>query len=248
MIEQHHGETVRRHSQFQERFVEVDAARLLLILYHFAVPVTDEARALRCWPRRDVSRVLSPEYYLQKLDFLVRNPSYLAYELIELHRLGVADASDAGCVKADVHALIRGREPEQRTDPYRRFWRGAYENLDRVEAWWYSRGLVYTGFERRGVVGGEASPWKHFFLAPKGEEEVKRLVEQVEAARWYDDRIRLIRGYFGSLTPRQLKELQYTHDPYREAQLNEMIPDLSDQQIADNFERVFGERMEAHHG
>ena len=228
----------------QPRFVEVDAARLLLILFHFAVLPTDEIKGLRCWPQRDVVRVLSPEYYLQKLDFLVRNPSYLAYELIDLHRLGIPEASDADHVKSHIRSLIREREPEQRTDPYRRFWRGAYENIDRVEAWWYSRGLIYTGYERRGIIGSGAAPWKYFFLTFKGEEEAKRLAEQVEAARWYDARVRLIHSYFKSLSPTRLKDLQYTHDPYREAQLNEMIPDLSGEQIAGNFERVFREHME----
>lgn len=161
-----YSSTGERYDAVQERFVEVDAARLLLIISRFAVLPTDDTRALRCWPPREVSRVLSPEYYLQKLDFLVRNPSYLAYELMELYRLGVPDASDINSVKTDVRSFICGREPEQHTDPFRRSWRGAYENIDRVEAWWYSRGLVYTGFERRGPVGGEAAPWKYFFLTP----------------------------------------------------------------------------------
>jgi hypothetical protein len=234
-----------RQPAVEERFVEVDAARLLLVLAEFAIPPTAETQGLRCWPqRREVARVLAPEYYLQKLDFLVRNPTYLAYEMIELHNLGVSGAADADVVKADVRTLIRDREPEQRTDPYRRFWRGAYENIDRVEAWWYARGLVFTGFERRGQPGGGARPWKYFFLSPKGEGEAARLVGHVEPARWYAEQIRLIYRYFGSLSPAHLKELQYSHEPYRQAQLNEIIPDLTHEQISQNFTRVFAEAME----
>src|SRR5690606_19822890 len=108
------------------------------------------------WPTREVSRYLTPEYYLQKLDFLLRYPAYLSYELVELHRLGIAAASDAEAVKDEVRRILREREPELLTSPFRRFWHGAYENLDRVEAWWHARGLVYVHVEPRGAAGSGA--------------------------------------------------------------------------------------------
>jgi hypothetical protein len=223
-----------------ERSVEVDAARLLLVLQHFATPPDESARALRCWPERPICRHFTPEYYLQKLDFLVRYPSYLAYELIELHALGVAAAADAEAVKATVHQLVRAREPEYRTMPFRRFWRGAYETIDRVEAWWYARELVFIGTERRGGVGSPARPQKHFFLTALGERTAERLVAEVEHARWYDDRIQLVHRFYGELTPAAVKSVQYSHAPYRDAQLNEYIPDLDPADVQANFRRVFG--------
>ena len=57
-----------------ERFVEVDAARLLPILARFAAPIHDQVRRLPCFPGHEVARHFTLEYYLQKLDFLVRNP------------------------------------------------------------------------------------------------------------------------------------------------------------------------------
>lgn len=223
----------------------MDAARLLLLVHRFALEPDAATRQLRCWPERPVSRYFTPEYYLQKLDFLVRYPRYLAYELTELHANGVAAALDAEAVKADIRELLADEEPELRTTPFRRFWRGAYESIDRVEAWWFARGLIYTAFERRGGLAPTiARPQKYFFLTPLGETTAVRLVSEVDHAQWYDARIRLIHRYFGGMSAAQVKSLQYSHRPYREAQLNELIPDLSADDIATNFQRVFGETLE----
>lgn len=230
-----------------DRPVEVDAARLLLVIDQFAVVPDEATRVLRCWPSRPVARVLTPEYYLQKLDFLVRYPAYLAYELIELHRLGVPSAGDAAAVQEQVRQLLEDREPELRTDPFIRFWRGAYESLDRVEAWWHSRSLVYVGHERRGAEG-TVRRQKYFFLTPDGERVARLLVDEVEHAAWYADRIALIYRYFGSLRPMEIKSLQYAHPSYREAQLNEHIPDLAIEEIERNFTETFGTPLGALHG
>lgn len=233
-------------SVLPDRPVEVDAARLLLIVDRFAVAADNSAQLLRCWPSRPVARVLTPEYYLQKLDFLVRYPAYLAYELIDLHRLGIPSAADATAVQADVRELLGNREPELRTDPFRRFWRGAYESLDRVEAWWYARGLVFVGHERRGAEGSVRRQ-KYFFLTPEGESVAQSLAMEVDHARWYADRIALIHRYFGGITPAGVKSLQYSHQPYRDAQLNEYIPDLAIEEIERNFIESFGSRLGAQH-
>ena len=228
-----------------ERPVTVDAARLLLIVYRFALEPDWATRQLQCWPARPVSRYFTPEYYLQKLDFLVRYPRYLAYELTELHSTGVPSALNRDGVKQDIRNLLADEEPELRTTPCRRFWRGAYESIDRVEAWWFSRGLIFTALERRGGTAfTSARPQKYFFLTPLGETTAARLVSEVDHAQWYDTRIRLIHRYFGEMTASQVKTLQYSHPPYREAQLNELIPDLSADEIAANFRRVFGETLE----
>jgi hypothetical protein len=227
-----------------ERFVEVDAARLLLMLTCFSTPVTDDTRRLRCFPHHDVVRHFTPEYYLQKLDFLLRYPGYLAYELTELHRLGIDAAQDRSEIAELVRSVLREREPELLTVPFRKFWRGAYERLDDVEAWWYARQLVYTGIEPTG--GGR--PQKHYFLTALAETEAERLVTAVEHARWYAERIALIHRFFGALSAARIKELQYSHHAYRDAQLNEAIPDLPPYEIGENFARVFGEPLEVNVG
>jgi hypothetical protein len=222
-----------------ERFVEVDAARLLLILDRFAAPVDERTRQLPGFPDHEVARHFTPEYYLQKLDFLVRYPGYLAYELTELHRLGIEAACNRDDVMHLIRTVLREREPDLMTLPFRKFWRGAYERLDDVEAWWYARRLVYTSFEPKGG----ARPQKHYFLTALAATEARRLIGSVHHARWYARRIDLIYRFFRDISAPRIKELQYSHDAYRQAQLNEVIPDLQPDEIASNFARVFGESL-----
>lgn len=222
-----------------ERFVEVDAARLLLILARFASPIDEETRKVPCFPNHEVVKHFTSEYYLQKLDFLLRYPGYLAYELTELHRLGIESAKDGSEIMGLVRSMLRDREPELLTVPFRKFWRGAHERLDDVESWWYSRGLVYAGLEPKGG----ARPQKHYFLTDLGETEAGRLVAAVEHSRWYAQRADLIYRFFGSLSAARIKALQYSHEPYRQAQISEIIPDLPIEEIGQNFARVFGEPL-----
>jgi hypothetical protein len=222
-----------------ERFTEVDAARLLLILARFAVPIDESDRRLPCFPEHEVTHHFTPEYYLQKLDFLVRYPGYLAYELMELHRLGIEAACDRAEVMELIRTALRERQPELLTLPFRKFWRGAYERLDVVEAWWYARRLVYTGQEPRG----EARPQKHYFLTRLGQTEARRLVAAVDHARWYAQQVDLIYRFFRDLSAARVKDLQYDHQAYRQAHLAEIIPDLPPEEIGRNFCRVFGEPL-----
>jgi len=222
------------------RFVQVDAARLLLILARFAWDITDETRGLRCFPARPVTRHFSPEYYLQKLDFLVRYPGYLAYELAAFHKAGRPEARDREEMIALVRRMIVDREPDRLVLPFQRFWRGAYERLDDVEAWWHSRELLFTGQEARGG----ARPQKHYFLTEQGLCEAERLVMEVSEARWYSERIALIHRFFASLTPAEVKELHYRHPGYRDAQLQEAIPELTPEAIEEAFLDAFEEALE----
>lgn len=227
-----------------ERYVEVDAARLLLILVKFALPVDDATRSKSWYPRHDVVGHFTPEYYLHKLDFLVRYPGFLAYELIELFRLGATSTEDRDEVMTLTRTVLREREPELLTDPFRKFWRGAYERLDEVEAWWQARRLVYRTLEPKGG----ARPQKHYFVSTLACVESERLVNAVPHARWYASRIELIHRFFGSLSPAAVKDLQYSHLPYRQAQLDEVIPDLPLAEIVDGFVQVFGEPLEVELG
>lgn len=223
-----------------ERFVEVDAARLLLLLVAFAEPSGDAAPLHGA----RVSGHFTPEYRLQKLDFLLRNPAYFAYELVTLHRQGADSARNPTEIKTLVRKLFRDREPELRTLPFRKFWRGAYERLDDVEAWWWSRRLVYCELENRG----DAPPQKHYYHTEQASLEAQRLIRDVEQVGWYWGRIQLLKQYFGSMTATELKGMQYQHAEYRQAQIMEYIPDLSLDEIGTHFQTVFHEPLEVRIG
>lgn len=219
--------------------LEVDAARLLLVLNRFAVAPGPDGPRLSPLARLPFVRHFASEYYLQKLDFLLRYPRYFAFELIELHAAGDGPAAHAQDAAAAIRRVLGEEEPELHTEPFLRFWRGAYERLDDVEGWWLSRELVCVGREARG----NAPRWKHYFLTAKGEQTAERLRANVTHARWYADRIDDIHHFMGHLSAASVKSRQYRHQGYSEANLNQLIPDLSDRDIADNFEQVFGEPL-----
>ncbi|MCW3101160.1 MAG: hypothetical protein JWL77_6778 [Chthonomonadaceae bacterium] len=225
------------------RHVEVDVARLLLILRRFGEAPSAAVQEMQCWPNRPVILYFTPEYRLQKIDFLLRYPAYFAYELIELHRMRIPSASDRTSVIGIINKILGEKEPERRTDLYRKFLRGAYEQLDRVEAFWHSRHLIYTGTEPRGPFYSGSRPQKYYFLTTEAVNLADTLAREVDHARWYAERISLIHDYFGDLPASRLKTLQYSHQAYREAQIAELIPDLPQEEIAANFERVFGEPL-----
>lgn len=223
-----------------ERFIEVDAARLLILLAIFAEPVDDRARALRCFPRHDVAWHFTPEYRLQKLDFLLRYPTYFAYELTELCRTDQIPSEQHAEAKEIIRTVFAEREPDLQTDLFRKFWRGAYQRLDDVESWWHARALVFTGTVRVSDMRSQ----KHYFVTHRGAAVAEKLAHQVEHAAWWQRRVRLIHRFFGALSAAQLKELQYSHPSYRQAQLDEVIPDLLPDDVEKNFADVFSEPME----
>jgi len=223
-----------------EGFLEVDAARLLLIIARFARPAIEDTCPTACKVADAFVAHFASEYYLQKLDFLLRYPAYFMHELAELHQESDPAASDRAHTIALIRKIYRDREPELQTIPFRRFWRGAYERLDDVEAWWWARGLVIVKFQHRG----NAAPWKHYLLTQTGVDVAARLVCNVTHARWYADRIEQIHQFMGHLSAAEIKARQYRHPKYREANLNEYIPDLTAEEIGDNFEQVFGEPLE----
>ena len=227
---------------FPERYVEVDAARLLLILTRFARPIDNHVATLRYRPPRPVEAYFTPEYYLQKLDFLLRYPGYFIYELIELHRMGITAEIDRDETIAIVRTVLHNNEPELMTTLFRRFWYGTYERLDDVEGWWYGHELVYTRPEPRSGL----RPQKYYFLTALAFSEADRLVREVSHGRWYADRVALIHRFFGRLSAAEVKQLQYSHQSYRQAQLNETIPDISYSEIAEHFANVFHEPLEEH--
>ena len=222
-----------------EGFVEVDAARLLLILDRFARPADEGAFPRDCAPTEPFVAHFASEYYLQKLDFLLRYPAYFIHELTELYQANDPVASNRSLVISTIRQIEFDNEPELQTIPFRKFWRGAYERLDDVEAWWWSRELVFTRFSRRGM----AAPWKHYFVTQQGRDIAGRLVQKVPHAAWYGRRIAQIHRFMGHLSATDIKARQYRHARYRDANLNQFIPDLTAEEIAENFEQVFGEKL-----
>jgi hypothetical protein len=118
------------HGVRPEGFLEVDAARLLLVLARFTRPEAERTYTVACAPSDAFVAHFASEYYLQKLDFLLRYPAYFIHELTELYQAGEPAATDRALITATIRQIHADREPELQTIPFRKFWRGAYGGQD----------------------------------------------------------------------------------------------------------------------
>ncbi len=188
--------------------------RVLLILYFFS-----EAYAEPWEPT--LARVFYSEVKIQKIDFLLRYPSYLCFELLRLHQeTGVPSGADVQQIVSNIFA--KG-EPELRTDEMKRFFFGAYQDLDDIIGFLKSVGLVEF---RKQTSLGLKDIRKAYFLTQDGIQRIERGLANVPSASWYFDRCQLIKRYFADASGTQLKNRQYAIEEYRETPLGDYIQDI----------------------
>jgi hypothetical protein len=209
-----------------------DAVRILLIVSAAAIPLSppsaDPALA-------DVVAVLESQVLLQKLDFWVRNPDYLADELLNNYELGgdVEFLDLAG-------KILASDEPQVRCYPMLRYLFGAYEPLDDALAVLRSAHLVIR--RKRGAAGGRVL--RHdYYLTRTGRTAADRIVRDAPAFGYFVDRTRLVArlaaGYGGS----QLKERQYQQDEYRNTVIGDQIATI-EPRVKERWHRYASERQQ----
>jgi hypothetical protein len=143
---------------------------------------------------------------LQALDFWLRNPDYLADELLnEYERAGDKSLVD------EARSILDDREPEVRRLPMTKYLRGAYEPLDDVLA-----PLVTYGLVEHAATADHSRVREHdYWFMPPGEEFARSLLEAApDTFVWYRDRAQLIAKVAGSEGGGRLKERQYEQDEY----------------------------------
>ncbi|MFD1470237.1 hypothetical protein ACFQ48_18565 [Hymenobacter caeli] len=188
--------------------------RVLLILYFFSEEYTEPLEPT-------LARVFYSEVKIQKVDFLLRYPSYLCFELLRLHQeTGVPSGAD---VQQIVSTVFAKGEPELRTDEMKRFFYGAYQDLDDIIGFLKSVGLVEF---RKQTSMGLKDIRKAYFLTQDGIQRIERGLVNVPSASWYFERCQLIKRYFADASGTQLKNRQYAIEEYRETPLGDYIQDI----------------------
>ena len=186
-----------------------DALRLMFILRYAGDPVRD-ARA--------VARVVG-QMRLQAMDFWVRNPDYLADELLtEFESTGDQSLLDVAAT------ILDGEEPELRRIPMTRWLHGAFERLDDAFAVLRASGLADLEVRRtvRSVRGYE------YRLLPAGAAAVDELLRRHPVLDWYRERATLVRRLAGASGGTALKERQYRQDAYGRTPLGDRIPGIAE--------------------
>jgi hypothetical protein len=193
-----------------------DAVRILLIIAAAAEPLPqppagDPALA-------DAVAVLETQVRLQKLDFWVRNPDFLADELLnEYERSGdVTLLEQAG-------AILDSEEPEVRRYPMLRYRFGAYESLDDALAVLRSTHLVVR--RKRGT--GTRVQRHDYYLTQAGRDTADRIVQEAPVFAYFVDRTRFVAALADGYRGTQLKDRQYEQEEYRNTVIGDHIASIT---------------------
>lgn len=206
-----------------------DRLRILLILYFFGEPLNDPTRP-------DAVRIFRTETRIQKIDFLIRNPDYLAYELLLIAR---SELSKQGEIKTIVKEIFSNQEPTLRRMEMERFFFGAYEDIDDVILFLKSIGFIQFSSKKSSDF---KTIDKQYFVTAVAEQKILVNLNDLPKIQWYLDRCRMIHHYFGDLSGSQLKIAQYQIDEYRNTSYKDFIGDVENLTKTE-FTTLYAERL-----
>jgi len=165
-------------------------------------------------------RVIRSEKRLQALDFWLRNPDYLADELVTGVEKGTLDEE-----YLDVAAkLLTDPEPSWNHFPMPKWFYGAYEAVDDAFALLQAHGLARV--KRRGTPGNRLQ--NQFFLTDFGAKKADEL-NTTDRLDWYPKQAKLVALVARDDTGTQLKQRQYAQESYAQAVWGSDIGSISDQ-------------------
>lgn len=159
---------------------------------------------------------------LHALDFWVRYPDFLAYELLNKYD---ETGEDKYLLKAE--NIIDDQEPDLRSIPMIRYRFGAFENLHESLSLLVSKGLVYQD----GDKSDETIKAYYYYITPLSVQLVDDVTAEFPSLAWYDERAKLVKEIAGSLGGSALKERQYKHMSYATTQLGTQIPSIKNEVI-----------------
>jgi hypothetical protein len=193
------------------------AVRVLFILDQLGVP---------CSGAEDVPvsavKVIRSQRMLQKLDFLVRNPDYLADVIIAGWEEGRLPSESL----FDATAILEEREPELHTYRMLRNAHGAYEPIDNALSVLRHLGLIAT--RRLGRFTDDHVRRRDYYLLKAGAHQAQRLREAEPVLAWYDQQTAYVAAAVEGMSGAQLKELQYGHPEYAGAAVGEVIGGITE--------------------
>jgi hypothetical protein len=204
--------------------------RILFILYFFSETHSDPEHPSR-------KTIFETEVRIQKLDFLLRNPDYLAYEILSLIDEGKLHNDEQ--TKLEIKNIFKDKEPVIRKTEMEKFFFGAYEDLDDIIAFLSAYGFIE--FESSKSLNGKIIG-KKYYITNFGKEKIQKGILNVPVIKWYSDRCKLIKKYFGSLSGNELKVRQYQIDEYRNTPLNNYIASI-EQETKGMYKTIFKEEL-----
>jgi hypothetical protein len=188
------------------------AIRLLVLLAECGDPVHGEGPA-------EAVTVIRSELRLQAMDFWMRNPDYLADQLVEMVENGKIEDSFLNTARA----LLDDPEPDLHWYPMPRWFFGAYEQLDNAFTLLETYGLA--SLARTGAPG-KKSQRNQFYLTHAGALAAAELAKD-PVLGWYDKQVKLVALVAGEDVGKRLKARQYEQATYAGTELGLTIAPIA---------------------
>jgi len=192
------------------------ALRMLFLLDRAGVPPRPGTRAHQI----GAVAVIEAERKLQALHFWMRNPDYLAYEILCCVESSVLDN---GWIET-AEELLEGDEPELHRFPMLRHRFGAYEPIDDSFSYLAAAGMAEC---HRSGAPGQVQRTDLYLLAT-GRIAAQRIIADHPELRWYGDRADLVARVGTTLSGYAAKNRQYELSEYAETQLGDRIKPVAD--------------------
>lgn len=206
-----------------------DRLRIFLILFYFGDSYKSNEHP-------EYKKIFKSEVRIQKIDFLIRNPDYLAYELL---LIGANDIGKKQEIKQIVKSIYDTAEPQLRRLEMERFFFGAYEDIDDVIGFLKSIGFIgFTSKKSSDLKTIE----KQYFVTQYAITKANSAIANLPTLEWYAQRCELIKKYFGNLSGSQLKVSQYQIEEYRNTSFKNFIGEISET-VKNDYYRMFNERL-----
>lgn len=191
------------------------ATRILVMLDVLGDPVDASCEVA------DAVKVISSLTRLQKLDFWLRNPDYLADELLteyEAGRLGF------DTVQNQVQRMLDGNTPTLHLYPMERYLYGAYEFIDNALAVLKLYGQVVN---RRAMDSGSLAR-RDYFLLQHGRDTLTKMRAEIPEMQWYDSQAEAILLIPDAHLGATAKRRQYEQPEYEATAHGDLIPSILD--------------------
>lgn len=157
---------------------------------------------------------IAGEMRLQAMDFWLRNPDYLAWELLDQ----AEQRNERVLIDQAARILSPEEEPDLRTIPMLRWRYGAWEALDDRLSLLAAYGLA-TDVRRGQQLGGR----RDFYLLTAGRSAAMALLARVPELTWYEERSRAVKTAAGDAGGDELKTRQKAVWEYRDTRWMDRI-------------------------
>lgn len=167
----------------------------------------------------DAVAAISSLTRVQKLDFWLRNPDYLADELLTEFESGRVQLDT---IQPHVQRMLTGAAPTLHLYPMERYLYGAYEFIDDALAVLKMYGQIT---HRRATDTGNLSR-RDYFLLQKGRDTVTSMRAEIPEMAWYDEQAAAIALISDAAVGATAKRRQYEQPEYEATVHGNLIPPI----------------------